>query len=60
MNIYKLFIFDGYMAKIILVNGCDMVGAIQCSGFISSQVFKVELVGSSEQPEDRTMGEQAT
>lgn len=51
MNIYKILTFDGYNSRSILVDGYDIVGAIQNNGgsIIQTQVIKIELVGSEKQ-----------
>ncbi len=50
MNIYKILIFDGYNSRAILINGFDLIGAIQNNGqIIQSQIVKAELIGSENQ-----------
>jgi hypothetical protein len=55
INIYKVLIFDGYNSRAVLVNGFDLVGAIQNNGhcIIQNQIIRAELVGSENQ-EDYT------
>lgn len=50
MNVYKVLTFDGFMSKEIIIDGFNVVSAIQTHNTIPlNQIIKVELVGSQVQ-----------
>lgn len=50
MHIYKILVFDGYNSRTVLINGYNLIEAIQNNGqIIQNQIIKVELIGSENQ-----------
>lgn len=44
MNSYKIVSFDGYNKNSVIIQACDIVSAIQCSGQPANQIVLVKLL----------------
>ena len=49
MNIYKILLYDGFNSREVIIEGYDVVQAIQNNSMIIvSSILKIELIGSQQ------------